>query len=95
MKNDMVGIKKTASIKMVKGKYMKHLAKGKVSTKFMQKGKLGKLTLDSHLMNKKKLPAGTVVGHANVKVKLIQGKDGSLKFAIPKNAIFKGNGKGK
>ena len=80
---------------MKKGKFMKNVVKGKVSTKFMQKGKLGKFTLDSKIMNKKKLPAGTVIGHANVKVRLIQGKNGSLKFAIPKNAIFKGNGKGK
>jgi hypothetical protein len=105
----MVGIKKTGSIVMKKGKYMKHVAKGKVSTKFMSKStKIGKgnlkekmgpfttakFSLGSKMMSRKGLPKGQLIGEAKVKIKLIKGKDGKLRWALPKNAIFNGK-KGK
>lgn len=86
MKINMVSIKKTGKLKMVKGKYMKHIAKGKVSTKFM--GSKKSLNLGDKLMARKGLPKGQLIGEGNVKIKLIQGKDGKLRWAIPKNAIF-------
>ena len=86
MKSNMVTIKKTGKIQMKKGKYMKHIAKGKVSTKFMASRK--SLNLGNKMMARKGLPKGQLIGEGNVKIKLIQGKDGKLRWAIPKNAIF-------
>ena len=94
---------------MKKGKYMKHVAKGRVSTKFMSKStKIGKaadagkkmgpfttakFSLGSKMMSRKGLPKGQLIGEAKVKIKLIKGKDGKLRWALPKNAIFNGKGK--
>ena len=85
VKTNMVAIKKTGKLKMVKGKYMSHIAKGKVSTKFMTKSKL---SLGSNMMARTGLPKGQLIGEAKVKISLIQGKDGKLRWALPKNAIF-------
>ena len=81
----MVSIKKTGKLKMVKGKYMSHIAKGKVSTKFMSKAKL---SLGNKMMARVGLPKGQLIGEAKVTIKLIKGKDGKLRWALPKDAIF-------
>ena len=86
MMTSMVGIKKTGKIQMKKGKYMAHLAKGKVSTKFMAK----RMSLGNKMTSRAGLPKGQLIGEAKVKIKLIQGKDGKLRWALPKNAIFNG-----
>lgn len=82
----MVSIKKTGKMQMKKGKYMKHIAKGKVSTQFMAK----RMSLGNKMTSRAGLPKGQLIGEAKVKIKLIQGKDGKLRWALPKNAIFNG-----
>lgn len=74
---------------MKKGKYMKHIAKGKVSTQFMAK----RMSLGNKMTSRAGLPKGQLIGEAKVKIKLIKGKDGKLRWALPKNAIFNGKGK--
>jgi hypothetical protein len=96
-------VKFGGGVTMKKGKYMKHIAKGKVSTKFMSKTKgnlkghdvfkTGKFSLGSKMMSRTGLPKGQLIGEAKVKIKLIKGKDGKLRWALPKNAIFNGKKK--
>ena len=62
---------------MKKGKYMKHIAKGKISTKFMSKStkiadgafKTAKFSLGSKMMSRHGLPKGQLIGEAKVKIK--------------------------